>query len=160
MLSRDQLALVHVAKRSLGLTDEAYRDILHVETGVESSKDLDRKGLDRLLSRFADMGFRQGHLDGRPRGKPKARPVPDANDLPTPGQQGMLRHLWEDVGWPLGERRTEFCQRMCGGHPWPQTRAEANVLIEGLKAMVKRGYSERVERKPRRRAAPKPGSGG
>lgn len=158
MLSREQLALVHVAKRDLGLTDEVYRDILHVETGRESSKDLDRRGLDKLLARFASMGFQQGHLDGRARGgRPKVPPAADPTELPTPGQQGMIRHLWEDVGWPQGPRRTEFCQRVCGGHPWPQTRAEANQLIEALKAMVKRGYSDRVPRKPRAKVPAKSG---
>ena len=156
MPTRGQFALVHVAKKELGLTDEAYRDILFVEAGVESSRDLSRSALDKVLARFSDMGWQgPGHLDGgrRPRRSPSSRPsdqVPD--ELPTPGQQCMLKPLWEDLGWPPGERRTLFTKRVCDGLPWPQTRTQAGRLIEALKAMVGRGYSERGPRKPRGKA--------
>lgn len=157
MPTRGQFALVHVAKKELGLTDEAYRDILFVEAQVESSRDLSPAGLDKVLRRFQEMGWQgPGQLAGGRRPSRSARTPPAESgpgELVTPGQQGMLKHLWEDMGWPPGERRQAFAKRLCDGLPWPQTRAQASRLIEALKAMVKRGYSDRVPRKPRRKAA-------
>jgi len=149
-MTRGQLALVHVAKKDLGLDDEAYRDILHVEAGVTSARDLTPSGLERVLARFREMGWpgpgrRTG---GWRRSRPRALKEPF--ELPTPGQQGLIGHLWEDLGWPPGERRIAFARRVCDGMAWPQTREQANRLIEALKAMVRRGYDERRPRRPGR----------
>ena len=37
-------------------------------------------------------------------------------------------------------RRVTKSEQAPDGHPWPQTRAEANKLIEALKAMRQRGW--------------------
>lgn len=149
-ISKLQLALVHVAKSHLHLDDETYRDILHVQAGVATAKDLDHKGLEAVLARFAELGF-SGRPDGN-RTTPRSRRPPEPQDvtgeLPTPGQQGLISHLWQDLGW-RGERRIEFTKRVCGGHAWPQTRAEAAALIEALKSMVRRGYDQRTPRRKR-----------
>lgn len=148
MVTKSQLALVHVGKKALRLDDETYRDILHAQAGVGSARDLSPDGLDKVLARFAELGF-AGRPDGN-RKTPRSRRPPAPQDvtgqLPTPGQQGMLMHLWKDLGW-TGTRRLEFSKRVVG-RAWPQTRAEASKLIEALKSMRERGYDERV---PRRR---------
>ena len=56
-LSRKQTALLHVAKRGMGLTDEAYRDILQAEAGCRSAKDLDTCGMEAVMRRFEALGF-------------------------------------------------------------------------------------------------------
>jgi hypothetical protein len=139
MPTKEQIALIHIAKSQLRLSDDLYRDILRVQGGVESSKDLDARGVEAVLRRFRELGWRKKRrreLDERP------------GDLPTPAQLAKIRHLWEDLGWRESERRQGFCRRVCDGNPWPQNREQANRLTEALKAMVLRGYRER---KPRRR---------
>ena len=42
----------------------------------------------------------------------------------------------------VGLARMNFCRRVCG-EPWPQTRNEANKIIEALKAMRARGWKAR-----------------
>ena len=53
---RGLLAKIHIAKKDLGLDDEAYRDVLAAH-GVESSKNLDTKGLEKLLAHFEKLGW-------------------------------------------------------------------------------------------------------
>ncbi|PKN07602.1 MAG: regulatory protein GemA [Deltaproteobacteria bacterium HGW-Deltaproteobacteria-8] len=66
------LAKVHIAKAQLQLTDDAYRAVL-ARHGVESSKELDTKGLEKLLDHFAKLGWqakaartRKGDKHGAP----------------------------------------------------------------------------------------------
>ena len=49
MLSKSQLAKIHILKKECGLSDEEYRAVLS-SFGVESSKDLGFKGFNGLLS--------------------------------------------------------------------------------------------------------------
>ncbi len=84
-LSRRQLALLHVARRELGLDDTAYRDLLESATGVRSAADLDYAGFRALLRRLERLGF-------RPRGAPRdygRRP-----GMATPAQIDYIRGLW------------------------------------------------------------------
>ncbi|MBM4395623.1 MAG: regulatory protein GemA [Deltaproteobacteria bacterium] len=143
MPTKEQLALLHVAKAKLGLSDDTYRDILHVQGGVASAKDLGARGFEAVLKRFRELGFRRRS----PARTTKAAAAP--GDPPSPLQLSKIRHLWEDLGWREEERRRGFAKRVCGGHPWPQTVEEAAALIEALKKMRGRGYSERTPRRPR-----------
>lgn len=66
------LAKVHIAKAQLQLTDETYRAIL-ARYGVESSKVLDTKGLEKLLTHMEKLGWeaktarkRKGDKHGAP----------------------------------------------------------------------------------------------
>lgn len=54
--SRKQLALIHVAKARVGMTEEDYRSMLY-GVGVESSRDLTRAQFDELIRRFEALGF-------------------------------------------------------------------------------------------------------
>jgi len=55
-LGRSQKALVHVAKKRLGMSEEAYRDML-ASFGVESSKDLLQSQFQAVMDRFEAGGF-------------------------------------------------------------------------------------------------------
>lgn len=52
-LDKKKLALIHIVKRELNLSDQEYRDILQQVTDVRSAKDLDEKAFNRLLRYFA-----------------------------------------------------------------------------------------------------------
>jgi hypothetical protein len=54
----NHLALIHVAKKQLGLDDEAYRAILS-GAGVSSAKDISSAGqFDTVMAAFINLGFR------------------------------------------------------------------------------------------------------
>ena len=52
-LDRKKLAVIHIVKRELDLSDQEYRDILERETGVRSARDMDEQGFKRLMRSFA-----------------------------------------------------------------------------------------------------------
>lgn len=137
-LSRGQLAVLHVAKKQLGLDDDVYRDVLESAAGVRSAKELTPASFRAVMSRFEELGFQGTKHVRRPRSaaKPDER-NPDA--LVTGRQLAYLRHLFDEVGMDTLRRQAGFCERVCG-RPWPQTRREASRCIEALKGMTERRY--------------------
>jgi len=53
-----QLRLIHAARSQLVMDESTYRNILNDQGGVRSSKDLDQEGVDKVLRRFKQLGFR------------------------------------------------------------------------------------------------------
>lgn len=96
-LDRRQLALLHVAKARLGLTDDEYRSVLLDAGGVRSSKDLALAGFNRVLARFEELGFvstqRSEHLKKAP-------------GVATPGQQAKIRNMWAEFTDGAGDDRS------------------------------------------------------
>lgn len=136
MMTRKKLGVLRVAKAQLGLDEDTYRAVLRMQGGVESASELDDSGFDAVMVRFRELGFtstaRQKWF------KPADQ---DAEAVITPGQQQKLESLFALLEWPLA-RQQGFNQRMCK-KAWPQTRREANRVIEALKAMTGRGYKGR-----------------
>jgi len=123
-----QIALLHVARVQLGLDEDLYRLILEQEAGVTSAKQLTPAGFDKVMKRLRGYGFRR---------KP-ARRLPPAPGSPiTREQQRKIAELYAELGWTDPKRQMGFNRRQTGA-PWPQTRKDANKVIEGLKAMLKR----------------------
>ena len=52
-----ELALIHLAKATLGLTRDDYEHVLREVTGQTSAADLDAAGRDKLLRHFKAKGF-------------------------------------------------------------------------------------------------------
>lgn len=127
VISKQQKAILHVASAKLRLDRDQYEAILQSEAGVTSSSDLDRKGFDRVMRRFEHLGF---HNVSRAKKRAPAEPI-------TPHQQQLIRELYSALGWHEIERQTGFNRRQVR-KPWPQTRRDANKVIEGLKAITKR----------------------
>jgi hypothetical protein len=142
MISAQKLKLIHVARRELKLTDDAYREVLRHHGGVQSSKDLDDDGFKRVLDCFKALGFwvERKWKQTRPR---------DPGDLPTPGQLQVIEHLWNDLSeYEAGAaytpfRRGFYRQRLKIPALGPQTRAQANAAIEALKNRVQRALKAR-----------------
>jgi len=64
-------------------------------------------------------------------------------ELATVEQIRMIHHLFDDLQIAgVGLARMNFCRRVCK-QPWPQTRPEANKVVEALKAMRARGWRSR-----------------
>ncbi|MCM0757367.1 regulatory protein GemA [Sporomusa sphaeroides DSM 2875] len=143
-VNNSQLALIHVAKKELGLTDEDYRNILELYGGVTSAKFLTLEGFERVMAHLTRLGFRikptatkegKGHKQAVYRASDTLRA--DPAEKKTPAQEAMLNHYFTTLGWTEAERRQGFCKRMIK-KAWPQTRDEAAKVIEALKAMVAR----------------------
>lgn len=126
-LNREQLAVIHIAKKELNLDDDLYRSILKSEAGVESSKSLSPQQFDQIMKRFKKLGFK----------KLTPKREKSGSALVLPSQMEFIEKLYDQLGWTERERRVGFNQRQIT-KPWPQSRSEANKIIEGLKAMIRR----------------------
>jgi hypothetical protein len=51
-LDRKKLAIIHIIKKDLSLSDIQYRDILYQAAGVKSAKELDEPGFRKLMRHF------------------------------------------------------------------------------------------------------------
>jgi phage gp16-like protein len=56
-IGKKEIALVHVAKSQLGLTEDEYRGVLS-SIGVSSSKELDYRKFGDLMNQFRARGFK------------------------------------------------------------------------------------------------------
>lgn len=65
IISNKQKALIHVARRTLGMTDDEYRDFLS-GFGVASCTQLDRVKFERVLKGFERLGFKRGAGTDKP----------------------------------------------------------------------------------------------
>lgn len=74
----NELAKIHIAKKQLGMTDEAYRDMLWTIARVRSAGDLDAAGRKQVISHLRSCGARF---------KRKHRPTPAA------GKKGSINKI-------------------------------------------------------------------
>ena len=115
-IDRQKLAVIHIAKRELNLSDEEYREILRNATGVESAKDLDDAKFRKLMNVF----MRSRHYRLRPDGI-------------TLRQKYFIRSLCRDLGWD----ENHFGNFLRKYHHKDRldrlTKKEAGKLIESLK---------------------------
>ena len=130
------LAAIHVAKKALGLTDEAYRDrMARVCNGVRSAALLDAAGRQRFLA----------HLAACQRARAAAAPKPARRPLKP--HERKIWALWMELAdCGLVEHRT-----LHAINAWThrQTRIDdialldrrqQQVVIESLKQWLKRGH--------------------
>ncbi len=115
------------------------RRIVREVSGGDCTRILTAAQMARVLDRLA------AEAGEAPRpARPTPPRVPRPLDLPSPGQQQLIDSLFTGLGWWQTERRVAFAKTLCEGRPWPQTKAEANKLIEALKAMTARKYDRRT----------------
>ena len=97
-ISRQKIALVHVAAHQLGIGDVDYRALLMGAAGVRSASDLDAAGFDAVMSRFEALGFAKGKA--RRAGAPATAPAPvppqygERWGMATPAQVDTIRGMW------------------------------------------------------------------
>jgi hypothetical protein len=84
-LPAKKLALLHVARKQLGLDDDAWRGLLAAAAGVRSSRDLDADGFEAVMLRLEAAGFRSAS---------KRRPLPARRGMASPREVQMIRALW------------------------------------------------------------------
>ncbi len=87
-LTGKQIALIHVAKRKLGLEDSEYRDFLEAVCGARSARDVPLADFSYLMERFAELGFVSDFA---------ARSFGHRGDhMATPAHVAKIRQLWRD----------------------------------------------------------------
>lgn len=62
---RKDLAKIHIAKKVLGISDTAYREMLKNIAGVASAADLDGRGRSKVLGHLRSCGFKPAYKHTR-----------------------------------------------------------------------------------------------
>lgn len=86
-ISRQKIALVHVGKTQLSMTDEDYRVLLQRVAGVSSSVELDDASFDAVMVELERLGFRSAK---------HRTPAARREGMATPAQVGRIRALWRE----------------------------------------------------------------
>ena len=119
-LDRKKLAVIHLVKKELRLTDDEYRTILKQVAGVKSAKDLDEPGFRKLMNYL--VRAKQYRL----------------NSLGMTLKQKMfIQSLARDLGWNRQEL-DQFIQKYYHCEKADElSRKEAIKAIESLKNVLK-----------------------
>ncbi|WP_342239680.1 regulatory protein GemA [Inquilinus sp. OTU3971] len=123
------IAKVHVAKKQLGLDDEAYRAMLRRVTGRDSAADLNAVQLGNVIREFVRLGW-TGGADLRTGRTSTGR---------------LIRALWHDASREKSEASLRSMIRRVLGlaedvipEPDMLSVADASKVVEALKGMKRR----------------------
>ncbi len=64
MIDDKKLAVIHIVKKELDISDQQYCDDLEKVTGVRSAKDLDEPGFRKLMNYFARSKYYRAKKNG------------------------------------------------------------------------------------------------
>lgn len=124
MIDHKKLAVIHIVKRELGLSDEEYRNILQMAAGVNSAKELDEAGFSRLMRSFT----RSSHYRINPQGL-------------TLKQQLFIQHLFEELHWSSPHCHNFLMKYYQKPDIKGLNKKEASKVIEALKQIRKHRQS-------------------
>ena len=97
MANNKQLAKIHIAKKDLGISDSAYRDLLS-GWGVSSSKELSEKQADEVIEGLKKIGFKPKRASRQSSvHSPQIRiqlPENRPDEMATQKQMDMLASMW------------------------------------------------------------------
>lgn len=103
MVDRAALAKIHIAKKELGLTDEAYRDMLHIHFQVASAKDLKPQQVVVLLNKFRAKGWRpKTNVKNGRKGTAKSANFKEIVG-PNAKQKRYILALWNALGYDVAK---------------------------------------------------------
>lgn len=125
-----QLAMVHIARKDLGWTEETYRDVMFATTGKDSAKALTPHELNKFLDECKRRGWKPARAKRKASSSPAVRKVWSLwTEL---CEAGIARE-------PTRAALRSFVKRMTGvGDPEWLDAEQARVVIEALKAWQKR----------------------
>lgn len=119
-MDKKKLAVIHIVKRELGLSDQEYRDILQRVTGVRSAKDMDEAGFRRLMRYFAGSKYYRINRYGM-----------------TFRQKLYIKHLVGDLGWDERHFKNFLKKYYKKTDIAMLTKKEAGKVIFSLKNIIK-----------------------
>lgn len=119
LLDHKKLALIHIVKRELNLSDQEYRDMLEQVTGVRSARDLDEDGFRRLMRSFA----RSRHYQANPHGI-------------TFRQKLFIGHLIADLAWDQDHLHNFLIKYYKKSRVEELNRKEASKVILALQKIL------------------------
>jgi hypothetical protein len=98
--TRSELAKIHIAKKALRLTDDAYRRILRARCGKDSARDMTSAEILRILSYFKNLGWKPRPPASAPGKTRSAKKFDDLGQRPGMASPAQLRKI--EVAWMTG----------------------------------------------------------
>jgi len=117
-MDQKKLAVIHIVKKELGLSDEEYRQILQKAAGVSSAKDLDEGKFRKVMNYFVRSHYYQLNPSGL-----------------TIRQKLYIKYLAQELGWEEGHLRNFLHKYYHKFDIEELTKEEAIRAIESLKAV-------------------------
>jgi len=127
LLDRKKLAVIHIVKKELGLSDQQYRDTLEKVTGVRSAKDLDGNNFRKLMNYFARSKYYRINQDGL-----------------TFRQKMYIKNLKEQLSWNEPHFKNFLKKYYKKIAIETLTKKEASKVIESLKNILKYENEKRL----------------
>ena len=115
-MDKKKLALIHIIKKELKLSDREYRDILVRAAGVRSAKYLDEEKFRKLMNYFV----RSKHYRINPQGL-------------TIKQKLYIKYLLDEIGWSEDHSRNFLHKYYRVSAIDSLTKKQAIKVIESLK---------------------------
>jgi hypothetical protein len=115
-IDQKKLAVVHIIKKELNLSDKEYRDILHRAAGVESAKELDENKFRKLMGFFVRSPYYQVNSLGL-----------------TLRQKLYIKSIAGTLGWEESHLNNFIRKYYHKDNVGALTKADAVKLIESLK---------------------------
>jgi hypothetical protein len=132
-----KLSLIHIAKDSVGLTDEAYRALLSGAAGVNSAAKLQYEyQFNAVMKAFEKLGFKSTSRSTSIKTRPR---WPDTWGG-SPNQRAKIEVMWKTYARNTGERALRaFIKRIAHvDHPRWLDEALAQKVIIALEAMARK----------------------
>ena len=143
-IDRNQIKIIKIAQKQLGIEEPEYRAMLRQYFEVSSCTELTHRQADTLIKEFEQRGFVR---TGAPRPQFYGRKRPRAHnlvDLPSPQIMAKIAHLAKDVRWDYQDGYERWVMKKYHVAR-PRTMHEAIMIVEGLKAMRARQNIARIE---------------
>ena len=119
MLDHKKLAVIHIVKKELKVSDQEYRDTMEKVAGVRSAKDLDEPGFQRLMRYFARSGHFRASREGI-----------------TFRQRMYIKHLLEDLAWDATHCTNFLKKYYKTAEIGALSKKEGSKVIESLKHIL------------------------
>lgn len=133
-LTREQIAIIHVAVNQLNMPDDHYRAMLMYTAGVNSAAGLDAAGFRAVMLRLEKLGFVNR------KSKPKAPTYGNRDGMASPAQVSRIRTMW--ARWHGADDDRALGHWLMHSHCVSDLRfvdaRTAQKALNGLKAMVTR----------------------
>jgi hypothetical protein len=160
-INNSQKALLHTARRALGLDDETYREMLFNVAGVRSSVDLTLPKFQAVMMHLEECGFKKNHADHEFTGymanlQKWKRTAGERPGMATPAQLARIETDWHLMPWfwskdGFGNETLAlrgFLKRCTGASDLMFLRfSQAHKTIEAIKSISTRSPNEKEERK-------------
>lgn len=135
--SNSALARIHIAKKELALTDEAYRDILHHYFQVDSAKELNERQARDLINLFKAKGW-QPRFDGQKQQRKTDGQYLEIKPGPAAKQQRKVLALWHALGYDINKIHARVKKQFgVNRFEWLEDSKALHILITDLEHRLK-----------------------